>query len=87
MENDGPMLCRLYLGPCGTWADIPMPLSHSRCLILSHGCETSESVLDVQEGWVGITTVAGPKGVWACQVQVVERMIVVLYCLGTVHEM
>ena len=38
-------------------------------------------------GWVGIGTVVGPKGVRACQVQVVKNMIVILYCLGTVHEM
>ena len=46
------MLCPLYLGPCGTWAAIPMPLSHLQCLLLSHGCETLESVLDVQV-WLG----------------------------------
>ena len=37
--------------------------------------------------WVWLLTVVGPKGVRAYQVQVVESMIVILNCLGTVHEM
>ena len=40
-----------------------------------------------RRGWVGISTVVGQKGGRACQVQVVKNMIVILYCLGTVHEM
>ena len=37
--------------------------------------------------WVQILTLVGPKGIRACQVQVVECMVVILNCLGTVHEM
>ena len=51
------------------------------------GVKSQEVTWMCRCGWVEISTVVGPKGVRAYQVQVVESMIVILNCLGTVHEM
>jgi hypothetical protein len=81
--------CSVHCTWIGVGLELPFPCRSPICDVCCcrMGVESRKVSWICRRGRVGIGTVVGPKGVRACQVQVVERMIVILYCLGTVHEM